>query len=886
MRTGLAVLALSLYSGSLSAQNAPSPDRPDGRRRDGETVALAVRGESGGVRVDGRLDEAVWASAPVSSNFVQRNPDEGRPATERTEFRVVYTDDAIYVGVRAYDSDPQSISALLTRRDEHSPSDLISVMIDSYHDRRTAFQFSVNPAGVKQDAFIYNDTEVDMRWDAVWDVATSIDAEGWTAEFHIPFSQLRFASGDRYTFGFNVSRHVSRLNEEQYWRPWPKTARGRVSLFGELTGIQNITPPRRLEVLPYTLVSASRATRVANNPFRTGSSENAAVGADIRYGINSALTLSATVNPDFGQVEADPAVVNLSAFETFFPERRPFFNEGIDIFRFRIADGDGDDSNQELFYTRRIGRTPQGRADARGGYAARSEPVTILAAAKVSGKTQDGWTIGLLGALTDEEGVDVIDGAGAPFTDVVEPRTVHLVGRLGRDLRDGQSQVSLFATTVRRDAVATLGFLHEGAYALGLNWSHRFADDSYQFSGRLVGSRVEGTTEAITATQLSSARYYQRPDASYLTFDPTRTSLQGFTAAMNVGRTAGNWRWSTGFDTRSPGFEVNDLGFMPRADFFQQFVWINRRWLEPGKVFRRFNLNFNQWSGWSYGGERRGIGGNVNANFTFSNYWNGYLGLNRQFGGVNTSELRGGPAVSQPGGVNGWGGLSSDGRKAFRGGANGWFYLQDETDNWGLGVSTNLSWRPASNVDLTASPNVNWSRDEWQFLASNNVLGEDQWVFGDIRQTTVAMTFRGNLTLSPTFTLQAYVQPFVSTARYEAFRRVVAPRANTFWGQFEDFTADQIVRPGDGPVELDFDRDGATDLQFNEPDFTYLSFRSNVVLRWEYLLGSTVFLVWQHGRTGYMSGEGQFDLGNNLDELFRSDFENVFLVKLNYWISP
>ncbi|MCH7490560.1 MAG: carbohydrate binding family 9 domain-containing protein [Gemmatimonadetes bacterium] len=847
-------------------------------------VAIAVRATSGAPRVDGVMDDLVWQLAPVFSGFVQRDPNEGEPATEKTEFRVLYTDDALYIGVRAYDSKVDEIAALLTRRDEHSPSDQIAVMIDSYRDRRTAFQFGVNPAGVKQDAFLFDDNNQDNRWDAVWDVATSIDAEGWTAEFLIPFNQLRFTKADMNTFGFNVYRRVNRLNEEQYWRPLPKEASGRVSLFGDLTGIESITPPRRLEIMPYTLARMSRETAQLGNPFRTGSAGSATAGADIKFGLGPALTVSATINPDFGQVEADPAVVNLSAFESFFPERRPFFNEGLDIFRFRLADGDGDGSQEGLFYTRRIGRRPQGSPDARGGFAERVDQTTILAAAKISGKTEDGWSIGFTGAVAGDETAQVIDANGASFGDIVEPSTTYIVGRLSRDLREGQTKVGVFATMVQRSLPERLNFLHRQALTGGFDWTHRFNDDTYQFSGRLVGSYVQGSAEAISRTQRSSARYFQRPDADHVEFNPNRTTLGGVGAGVNFGKTAGNWRWATGLDTRSPGLEVNDIGFQRSADQTLQWIWVNRRWLQPGKVFRRFNVNLNQWSVWNYGWERLATGGNMNANFTLTNYWNGYFGYNRQLKSLSTGQLRGGPAIDRPGANNAWFGFQSDSRKSLRGGAGGWIFLQDDNDSRGAGVNVNLSWRPLTNMDFTASPGINWNRDEWQYLRSATIADNAEYIFGDLHQTTVSMTFRGNVTLSPTFSLQAYMEPFVSVGRYDTFRRIDEPRAATFWDQFETFDSDQVIET-DGAIELDFDGDGTGDLGLGNPDFTFLSFRSNLVLRWEYSLGSTMFLVWQHGRTGFNS-EGRFDFGSNVSDLFKADFENVLLFKVNYWISP
>ena len=561
---GLVLAALAVFSGPRNV--VAQQQSVSSLSGSPTTVAVAVRANPESPDIDGRLDDEAWKPAPVISDFTQRDPNEGEPGTERTEVRVIYTDAALYVGVRAFDSQADQIIGHLTRRDEWSPSDWIGVAIDSYRDRRTAFLFMVNAAGVKRDIYLFDDNNEDESWDAVWEVATSRDPEGWTAEFRIPFSQLRFPNADQVEFGFNVYRQINRLNEEQYWRVPPQNQSGIVSRFGDLVGIENIKPPRRVQVMPYVSATGAWEPAEAGDPFRTGSDQNGALGADINAGVTSNLTLSATINPDFGQVEADPAVVNLSAFETFFPEKRPFFNEGLDIFRFPIGLGDGDGANQQLFYTRRIGRAPQGSADPRGGHAETLQQSTILGAAKISGKTPGGWTVGLAGALTAEEKADVIDSVGALHQDVVEPRTKYLVGRLARDFRSGLTQVGVFGTAVDRSLTDNLDFLRSAAYTGGLNWSHRFLDDTYSISGWVVGSHVRGSEQAITLTQLSSARYYQRPDNDYVTFDPTRTSLSGFAGQFIASKQAGNWRYSAGVDTRSPGFEVNDLGFQQDAD--------------------------------------------------------------------------------------------------------------------------------------------------------------------------------------------------------------------------------------------------------------------------------------------------------------------------------
>ncbi len=849
--------------------------------------AIAIRAPGGAVKLDGRLDEPAWLGAFPFSDFVQRDPHEGHPPSEPTEVRVLYTDAALYVGVRAFDSKPDQIAKRLTRRDEDSPSDWILVAVDSYHDRRTAFAFSVNPAGVKKDEYLYNDTNGDDSWNAVWDVAVSVDSLGWTAEFEIPFSQLRFPKLDRHEFGFNVVRVINRLNEEQHWRLISKTESGVVSRFGDLVGIQDIRPPRRLEIQPYTVLQGRRFPAEEGNPFATGREGTFRAGADILYGVTSNLTLNATINPDFGQVEADPAVVNLSAFETFFEEKRPFFNEGLDIFRFNIGLGDGNGGQEELFYTRRVGRAPQGDADPRDGYAEVLGETTILGAAKLSGKTPSGWTVGFLGALTAEEEARVRDASGADFRDVVEPRTTYLVGRLGRDLRNGQTVLGLFGTGAIRDLpdAGNLDFLRSSGFALGTNWDHRFRQDTYHLRGWVAGSQVHGSPEAIGETQRSPARYYQRPDNDYVTYDPTRTSLDGLAGQLAFGKHGGgNWRWEVGVDTRSPGFEVNDLGFMREADRSIQWSWLQRRWVQPGKVFRRVFINVNQWYVWNYGWDKLNVGGNVNANFTLLNYWGGFVGFNREWGGLNTGATRGGPAMRQPNFVNGWFGFFSDHRKPVRVNFNGFVWNQEAEETGGYGANLGLTLQPATYMDFRLSPRISRNRDDWQYLQTEDALGETRYVFGDLKQTTVAMQLRGNVTFRPTLSLQVYLEPFIASGEYLEYKQVADPRAERYADRFAIYQADQLGTTADGDVLVDLDRDGTTDLFIQNPNFRFLSFRSNAVLRWEYRPGSTLFVVWQHGRRDFFN-EGRFDVGDGLDQLFRAPATNTFVVKLNYWFS-
>jgi len=851
------------------------------------TSAVAVRVAAPSFSIDGRLDEPAWGTALPFSDFVQRDPNEGQPVTERTEVRVLYSDDALYVGVRAFDSRPDLVAAKLTRRDENSASDWILVAIDSYHDRRTAYVFYVNPAGVQRDMYLYNDNSEDDSWNAVWEAGAQRDSLGWTAEFRIPFSQLRFPEAEQHAFGFNVVRTINRLNEEQHWRLIPKNGDGVVSRFGELVGLEGLKSPRRLELVPYVVAQANAYPAEAGNPFADGSDRIGRIGGDLRYGVTSNLTLNATINPDFGQVEADPAVVNLTAFETFFQEKRPFFSEGLDIFQFGIGLGDGDGGNESLFYTRRIGRRPQGDPDTRGGYAKYPDQTTILGAAKLSGKTPSGWTVGFLGAMTAEETARVQGADGLDYADVVEPRTTYLVTRLGRDFRNGQTVVGLFGTGTIRDlpAAGNLDWLRSDAYAVGANWEHRWSNSTYRLRGWVAGSSVRGSAEAIDETQRSSARYYQRPDNTHVTYDPTRTSLQGAAGQVEFGKIAGSWRWLAALDTRSPGFEVNDLGYMRNTDRTIQVLWTGYRWTEPGKFFRRANLNVNEWSTWTYGGEHVGIGGNVNGSFTLLNYWGGFLGVNREFRSLSVATLRGGPAIVDPPATNFWAGFWSDERKPLRAQAEMYGWVQEDAGTTReLGGSIGAAWQPLANMNFEFSPGLNFTRRGAQYLDTQDALGGTHYLMGDLDQTTVSAAVRANVTFLPTLSLQLYVEPFVSAGQYLAYREVADPRGASFGERFTTFADDQVARDADGNVSVDLDRNGTADLALDNPDFRFLSLRSNTVVRWEYRPGSALFIVWQHGRSGD-DHTGTFNLSQGFRDLRSLPASNTFLVKLSYWFS-
>ena len=872
---------------------APADARATQLPADGTGGAPSVRAErlSGEApALDGRLDEAAWGRAEAASSFTQRFPAPGTPATQRTEVRVLYDDAAIYVGMRLHDEVAAGIAAQLGRRDANGIySDWAHVLIDSYHDRRTAFRFSVTPRGVQKDVLHYDDFEEDVNWDAVWEVATSQDEGGWTAEFRIPLSQLRFSPAEEAVWGINFGRDVARLSESAWWSPVLPGVAGFVSLAGELHGIRELQPPRRLEVLPYGVAQGSQVPVAGGDPFRTGGGRDGtlAFGGDVKYGLTSDVTLSATINPDFGQVEADPSVFNLSAQEVFFAERRPFFTEGSNIFGFGIGFDGG--SGESLFYTRRIGRSPQRGLD--GEHTDAPLTTTILGAAKMSGRTAGGWSVGFMDALTAEElgrtfEADSIGG----YT--VEPLTNYGVARLMKDFGAGRSRIGAIATSTHRrlGEDAGLSFLTDQAYAGGVDVRHRFGSDGWDFNGWLASSLVLGDTAAMQRLQRNSSRYYQRPDADHLAYDPRATSLAGYAGQLGLWRVAGAVRGGVGGTFRSPGFEVNDAGFQTGADLGLVYGNINYQRFEPIGPFRSVGGGFNPSVGWNFGGDRLHTQANVFSHAMFRNNWSVGMWGSRVLEGLSTGALRGGPAILSPGAWRGNVRVNTDSRN--RVWLNAWSFWErsDERTGWMRNGGVNLNVRPSGAVDVQFGPSLNERSGDWQYVTQvEDAAGETRYVFAGFRQRTLSLTTRLSYTFTPALTLQLYAQPFITAGEYGAFREVVAPRAAGFADRFHVFTPAELtyVEPADpdgwGEFEVDRDADGTAEFSFGEPDFSFKELRSNLVLRWEYRPGSTLFLVWSQGRSR-VDPTGRLDVRDDFDALLGAAGTNVLALKANYWL--
>ncbi len=848
-------------------------------------IAHALRLSGPAPHIDGRLDDPAWAAAVPITAFYQNAPNEGRPASESTEVRIVYDEDAIYVGARMFDREPGFIASQLRRRDNTGSSDLFTIAFDSYHDHRTSFQFTVNPSGVRADGIASGDNAYgDTSWDPVWEARTVRDSLGWTAELRIPLSQLRFPPARAQVWGVNLSRYIQRRAEQSEWAWKAQTDRGYASYFGHLMGIADLPQPRRLELLPYASARGEFGPATPGDPFHDGSHGVGVAGLDLKYGLTSNVTVDATVNPDFGQVEQDPAFVNLSAFEQFLEERRPFFVEGADIFRF---------GGQQFFYSRRIGSPPRGAPNMRGGFANVPDNSTILGATKVSGRTAGGWSLGFLEALTARE-FATVDSAGVRFRDEVEPLTNYAVGRVKRDLRGGATQVGGMFTAVNRDlSDARLAFLRRAAYAGGVDLTHRFGRNRWSLSYTLAGSYIRGDTLAIQRAQRSSARYFQRPDAGHVAYDPTRTSLAGWASSLSFARIQGKWTYSVHTSATSPGFEINDAGFQTGADRASASGNVNVRWTRPGRVFRQANAGLNVNAGWDFGGSRTGTSASLFAWGQFRNYWslngNAWAGLRT----LSNNLTRGGPQGINPAGREVFLGVNSDFRKPiqFFLGAD---YFTNEIGSSFRGIFSSITMRPTTSLSVDIGPNITRSRTAQQFLMSQAdpaavaTFGR-QYVFGAIEQHSLDITTRLNMTFSPTLSLQLFAQPFVATGAWNDFKELVAPRTTDFvvYGTTPGSTLQTTTNPDGSVAAYIGDPDGAGPrpaVTIGNPDFSVRSLRGNAVLRWEYRPGSTLFVVWTQSCSAFQQNP-RFVPGADLGRLCRGKSTNVLAVKLNWWLS-
>jgi hypothetical protein len=835
--------------------------------------------------INGILDDEAWQAGTWAGDFIQNQPYSGRAESQRTEFKIVFDNDNLYVAVKSYDTNPDSIVNRLTRRDE-ADGDLVGIIIDSFHDMRTGFLFGVSSSGVKYDQMFTNDSgNGDSSWDPNWWVKTEINKDGWVAEMKIPFSQVRFEKNSGEVWGVDVARVLYRNNETTFWQPIPRDAPGMVHLFGELTGLEQIKPRKILDVTPYGVAKTETFEADAANPFLSkGKLSKLNGGIDAKVGITNNMTMDLTINPDFGQVEADPSVVNLSAYETFFTEKRPFFIEGNNITNFGLGIGDGGVGNDNLFYSRRVGRQPQLNPSLNDGwYADVPTRTNILGAAKLTGKTKNGLSVGFVEAITAQEKAEIDTIGGRKFK-TVEPFTNYFVGRIQKDINNGNTLIGGIFTSTNRELDADVrDILHREAYTGGIDFTQYFKNKNWMFNLNTAFSLVEGSKQAILNTQESSAHYFQRPDKNYALVDTNRTSLSGAGGRMQILKQNGHWNFMGAVLWKTPGFETNDLGYMRVTDQILGVLWGQYNQFEPKWIYRSFNLNSDIYSIYNFGGDIIGGGYEWNANLELKNFWRIFTGGNLNGANLSNDILRGGPMMKLPGAFNSRLGFSSDSRKKL--GLNVFTNLSTAYENSANSIYTevDLSYKPTNYLVITISPSFNKSFTELQYVTQTDYNGIPRYIFGSIDQRTISTSFRVNLNLSPNLTFQYWGQPFVATGKYYDYKFITDPMASKYGNRFWTYNEKQSTFDIDH-YKVDENLDGKTDYTFGKNDFNVKQFLSNLVVRWEYSPGSTIFLVWSQVRS-YYTDNGKMDFFNNLGDLFNKGKNvphNVFLVKFSY----
>jgi len=886
------ILSMVFLMGPAAATAQTTPPRPAlVAPAAGSRQLTAVR-TAGKIVLDGRLDEADWSRATPAAGFLQRDPDEGKTATEATEVRILYDDAAIYVGARMFDGEPGRIARRLTRRDGDTEgiADSITIGLDPLLDRLTGAWFTVSASGTLGDGVLFNDSSDDDTWDAVWSAEVSTDDRGWTAEMRIPFSQLRFQSGDRQVWGVNIMRQVQRTNEETWWILVPKNESGMVSRFGNLVGLDGIRSRRHLEVLPYaTARSEFNATAEPGDPFNDGRTGAVGAGVDLKWGFTSNMTMDATVNPDFGQVEVDPAVVNLTAFETFYEERRPFFIEGSQAFsRFGRNGATGfmgfNRTNPTIFYSRRIGRTPQGPAA--GEYVDRPSATTILGAAKLTGKTSRGWTVNFIDAATAREYADTATGDARGRTEV-EPLTNYLAMRARRDIGQ-RAGFGVLTTAVNRDlgTPALTAQLPGSAVVFGGDGHWFFTNKrDYVVTGSLTGSRVAGSTAAMTRLQRSSARYYQRPDATHLTFDPNATTLAGWSLQSDFNRNSGKVRPNASFWAVSPGFEVNDAGFVSNVDRMGMHAALVFLEPTPDRFSRSRSLFVGKWNVWNFAHDAMSDGLFSQFNATLRNYWSVSVTALGTRWAYSDRMTRGGPIMRAPGGWQTSAELEGDERKPVVWSVQG-EYESSSDGSWSGKGEVSFTFKPLPSLEIRFGPEFTRQLAYAQYVrtvtdpAVTAMYGK-RYVFGAIDQTELVMDTRVNVILSPKMSIQAYIQPLLSVGRYSGFKEPAQPRTYDFlrYGvdggaiTFNPEAGAYLVQPSVG-----------SPFVIPNPDFNVTSLRVNAVYRWEFKPGSTLYVVWTQQREDE-EAQGRFAFNQDISRMMRAPGDNVFMVKMSYWFS-
>lgn len=826
--------------------------------------------------IDGVLDDACWKTGEWAGDFTQWIPNEGAKPSQPTHLKILYDDKSIYVAIRAFDSEPEKIDRKAGRRDEFT-GDIVGVCFDSYHDQRTGFEFDVTAAGQKCDVMLTNPSNPDPNWNAVWYGKRAFEDSAWTVEMEIPFTQLRYSSDEEQVWGLHCWRWINRMLEESDWEPQSSTGPGTLYLFGELHGIRGLKKSRRIELMPYGLGKLHTFDKDEANPFADkGYKLTGDIGLDAKIGLSSNFTVDLTINPDFGQVESDPSVMNLTAFETFYEEKRPFFLEGANIFKFEFDD-------DIIFYSRRIGHAPSYRPIlGNNEFLDYPDNTTIINAEKFSGKTSKGLSVGVIHSITAAEKAKISTPEGKSKFEA-EPLTNYLVARVQKDFNQSNTILGgIFTSTNRFISKDYHEYLNREAYTGGVDLLHYWKDKEFFVDAKFTGSLIQGDVAAIRELQTASARYFQRPDADYLDFDTTRTQLSGFGGKIKIGKgSKGLWRYSAEVSWRTPGFDLNDVGYMQIADQIREIAYISYFVNKPVSIFRTYNISLYQDNYWNFGGDHLASGAGLNMYFEFLNKWSVAPGINSCAAITDTRILRGGPAMTTPGYLTANFNVKTDYSKPL------YFFVNTSyskaTDNRQItySVRPGTTVQPFSALRLSLNLNYEENTDQLQYVDTKPVMTDYRYILGKVDQKTLGLTFKVDLIISPDISLQYYGSPFASIGKFSDFKNVTNPKDKEYHNRFDMISG---ITPDGDFMQVDENGDNLPEYAFRNPDFNFYQFRSNLVFRWEYKPGSQIYLVWSNDKTEYLN-PGGYAIHNMADRISGAAPNNIFLVKFNYWFS-
>ncbi len=831
--------------------------------------------------IDGYFNEEMWQQGKWAEGFFQNSPNNGSTPSQKTVFKIYYNNDYLYVAIKAYDTEPDKIEQRLSRRDGMT-GDRITIEIDSYYDKRTSFMFGVNAAGVKNDGIIVReDGYPDLTTDPIWFVKTQVVADGWQAEMKIPVSQLRFNDDYEKKWGLQVVRYFFRNQEYDTWQNVPDSLSGWVRNYGELNGIIDLKAKKVIELAPYVLGKVKRYEKEDGNPFADGQDFGFDAGLDGKIGISNDFTIDFAINPDFGQVEADPSQLNLTAYETYYQEKRPFFLEGRNITSFNLGFGLTFDN---LFYSRRIGRTPQGHPTLqKGEYVNIPQKTRILGAVKLTGKTKNGWSVGIIESFTNNEKAKV-DNNGAIHKESVEPYTNYFLARVQKDINKGNTIIGGIVTNVYRFINSkNLEFLNTTATTAGIDFQQFFSNKKYYFQALLAQSYITGSQEAMMFQQLSSQRYYQRPNNGYTSPDTNRTSLSGnsgsfkFAKQINTGFTYGSYiTW------RSPGFEANDIGYLHKAGYIYGDSWVGYAITKPFSIFRRISIESDFGYTFDWMGNNTMLYADNKGYLTFKNLWGFNYHIAHTFNITNNTLLRGGPGIKLPSFWEYKLRISTNPTKKIAGYLSYWQADYDNKSGENHEISGLVSYRPFNALKISLSAKYGDYFNELQYVSEKQMDNEPRYIFGAMDRETLYFTLRIDYNITPEFTIQYYGSPYISSGLYDNFNKITNPMAQNYNSRFHVFGPSEISYSAPDEIyNISENGTGQTDYSFYNPDFNFKQFRSNFVLRWEYRAGSAIYLVWSQSRTG-IDYNGDFNYGKDIQNLFKISPTDVVMLKFSY----